>query len=117
MHIIFLAAKYHLQFPCNVVLDTVSKCPFSFSVNLGNKAKLQRGMITMPLLVTNCGFQGTCGRVRCCDEGANYGWSFKSHIFSQESQNITVNVRVHRSVRRNKFMINHPLHTEKKKKQ
>jgi hypothetical protein len=36
-----------------------------------------------------------------------------SHIFSQASQNVTVKVRVHCSVRRNKFMVNNPLHVEK----
>jgi hypothetical protein len=41
--------------------------------------------------------------------------SFSSHIFSQASQNVTVKVRVHCSVRRNKFTVNNPLHIEKKK--
>jgi hypothetical protein len=40
--------------------------------------------------------------------------SFSSHIFSQASQYITVNVRVDRSVRRNKFRVNNPLHVGKK---
>jgi hypothetical protein len=43
-------------------------------------------------------------------------WSFLSHIFSQPAQNITVNVRVDCSVRRNNFMVNNPLHEKKKKK-
>jgi hypothetical protein len=34
--------------------------------------------------------------------------AFSSHIFSQASQNITVEVRVDRSVRRNKFTVNIP---------
>jgi hypothetical protein len=38
---------------------------------------------------------------------------FLSHIFSQASQNITVKVRVDCSVRRNKFMVDNPLHTKK----
>jgi hypothetical protein len=38
---------------------------------------------------------------------------FSSHIFSQASQNFTVKVRVDRNVRRNKFMVNNPLHIEK----
>jgi hypothetical protein len=40
--------------------------------------------------------------------------SFLSHIFSQGSQNVTVKVRVDRSVRRNKFTVNNLLHVEKK---
>jgi hypothetical protein len=42
---------------------------------------------------------------------------FSSHIFSQASQNITVlvNVRVDRSVRKNKFTVNNPIHAKKKK--
>jgi hypothetical protein len=40
--------------------------------------------------------------------------SFSSHIFSEASQNVTVKVRVDRSVRRNKFAVNKPLHVEKK---
>jgi hypothetical protein len=35
---------------------------------------------------------------------------FSSHIFSQASGNITVKVRVDRIIRRNKFMVNNPLH-------
>jgi hypothetical protein len=40
-------------------------------------------------------------------------WSLSSHISSQATQNITVKVRVDRSVRRNKFTMNNPLHIEK----
>jgi hypothetical protein len=40
--------------------------------------------------------------------------SFSLHIFSQECQNVTVEVRVDRSVKRNKFVVNNPLHVEKK---
>jgi hypothetical protein len=39
--------------------------------------------------------------------------SFSSHIFSQASQNFTVKVRVDRSVRRNKFTVNNPVHIKK----
>jgi hypothetical protein len=41
-------------------------------------------------------------------------WFFSSHIFSQASQNVTVRVkvRVDRSVRRNKFTVNNPIHVE-----
>jgi hypothetical protein len=39
--------------------------------------------------------------------------SFSLQIFSQASQNITVKVTVDRSVRRNKFMVNNPLHIKK----
>jgi hypothetical protein len=41
--------------------------------------------------------------------------AFSSHIFSQGSQNITVKVRVDRSVRSNKFTLNNPLHEKNKK--
>jgi hypothetical protein len=40
--------------------------------------------------------------------------SFSSHIFSQAPQNVTVKVRVDCSVRRNKYMVNNPLHVKKK---
>jgi hypothetical protein len=40
--------------------------------------------------------------------------SFMSHIFSQASQNATVKSTVGRSVRRNIFMVNNPLHVKKK---
>jgi hypothetical protein len=39
--------------------------------------------------------------------------SFSLHILSQASQNTTVKVTVDRSVRRNKFTLNNPLHIEK----
>jgi hypothetical protein len=39
--------------------------------------------------------------------------SFSSHIFSQASHNVTVEVRVNHSVRRNKFMVNNPRHVKK----
>jgi hypothetical protein len=39
--------------------------------------------------------------------------SFSSHIFTQVSQNITVKVWDDRSVRRNKFTVNNPLHLSK----
>jgi hypothetical protein len=42
-------------------------------------------------------------------------WSFSSHIFTQESQNSTVKVRVDCNVRRNKFTVNNPLHVKKRK--
>jgi hypothetical protein len=65
-----------------------------------------------------CGFQGCVGRrVVVMKEPivvVPKFWSFSSHIFSQASQNVTVKVRVDHSVRRNKFMVNTPLHTEKK---
>jgi hypothetical protein len=62
-----------------------------------------------------CGLQGSVGGcVVVMKEpvvvAPNF-WS-SSHIFSQASQNITVKVRVDRSVRRNKFMVNNPLHPE-----
>jgi hypothetical protein len=62
------------------------------------------------------GFQGRVGGHVIMKEPAvvapNFR-SFSSHIFSQASQNVTVKVRVDRSVRRNKFMVNNPLHVEK----
>jgi hypothetical protein len=45
---------------------------------------------------------------------APQSWSFLLHILSQASQNVTVMVRVDRSVKRNKFSVNNPLHVEKK---
>jgi hypothetical protein len=39
--------------------------------------------------------------------------SFPSQIFSRASQNVTVKVRVDHHFRRNKFMVNNPLHVEK----
>jgi hypothetical protein len=42
--------------------------------------------------------------------------SFSAHIFSQASQDITVKVVVDRSVRRNNFTVNKPLHVKKKTK-
>jgi hypothetical protein len=67
-----------------------------------------------------CGFQGHVGRhVVVMKEPvvvAPKFQSFSSHIFSQVSQNIMarVQVRVDRSVRRNKFMVNNPLNIKKK---
>jgi hypothetical protein len=64
-------------------------------------------------------FSELCEWARCRDEEAGCGCAkvpvFSSHIFSQASQNVTVKVRVDRSVRRNKFMVNNPLHVKKKK--
>jgi hypothetical protein len=72
----------------------------------------------MLLLVTNSGFQGHVGgRVVVMKEPvvvAPKFWSTSSHIFPQASQNVTVKVQVDRSVRRNKFMVNSPLHVGKK---
>jgi hypothetical protein len=63
-------------------------------------------------------FSGTCWRARCRDDGASCGCAkvpvVSSHIFSQASRNVTVKVRVDRSVRRNKFTVNNPLHVEEK---
>jgi hypothetical protein len=71
----------------------------------------------MLLLVTDSGFQGHVdGCVVMMNEPvvvAPKFQSFLSHIFSEASQNITVKVRVDRSVRRNKFTVNNPLHVEK----
>jgi hypothetical protein len=39
--------------------------------------------------------------------------SFSPNIFSQAYQNATVKDRVYRGVKRNKFMVNNPLHVEK----
>jgi hypothetical protein len=61
------------------------------------------------------GFQGRVGRHVMKKEPvvvAPKFWLFSSHIFSQASQNITVKVRVDRSVTRNKFTVNNPIHVE-----
>jgi hypothetical protein len=64
-----------------------------------------------------CGFQGCVGgRVVVMKEPVVVVPKFRSfspHIFSQASQNITVKVRVHHSVRGNKFTVNNPLPVEK----
>jgi hypothetical protein len=64
-----------------------------------------------------CRFQGCVGRyVIVMKEPvvvAPKFRSFSSHIFPQASQNVTVKVRVYRSVTRNKYMMNNPLHVEK----
>jgi hypothetical protein len=62
-----------------------------------------------------CGFQGRVGWHVVMKEPvvvAPKCQSFSLHIFSQESQKFTVIVRVDRSVRRNKFTVNNPLHVE-----
>jgi hypothetical protein len=65
-----------------------------------------------------CGFQGRVGgRVVMIKEPvvvAPKFPSFSSHIFSQASWNISGKVRLDCSVRRNKFMVNNPLHVGKK---
>jgi hypothetical protein len=40
-------------------------------------------------------------------------WFFSLHIFSQVSQNVTAEVRVDHSFRKNRFMVNSPLHVKK----
>jgi hypothetical protein len=64
-----------------------------------------------------CGFQGRVGeRAVVMKESVVVApklRSFSSHIFSQAPQNFTVKIRVDRSVRRNKFTVNNPLHVEK----
>jgi hypothetical protein len=64
-----------------------------------------------------CGFQGRVGgRVVVMKEPVVVAPKFRSlssHIFSQASQNVTAEVRVDRSVGRNKFTVNNPLHIEK----
>jgi hypothetical protein len=65
-----------------------------------------------------CGFQGRVGgRIVVMKEPIVVAPKFRpfsSHIFFQASQNVTVKVRDDRSVRRNKFTVNNPLHVEKK---
>jgi hypothetical protein len=65
-----------------------------------------------------CCFQGrVSGRVFVMNEQvvvAPKFRSFSSHTFSEAPQNVTVKVRVDRSVRRNKSTVNSPLHVEKK---
>jgi hypothetical protein len=64
-----------------------------------------------------CGFQGRVGgRVVAMKELVVFAPKFRSlssHIFFQASRNVTVKVRVDSNVRRNKFMVNNPLHVEK----
>jgi hypothetical protein len=63
-----------------------------------------------------CGFQGSVGGCVVMKEPvlvAPKFWYFSLHIFSQESQNVTVCVRVDHSVRRSKFTVNNRLHVEK----
>jgi hypothetical protein len=65
-------------------------------------------MITMLLLVTDCGFQGHVGGHGVVMEPVVVAPKFQSfslHIFSQTFQNVTVKVRVDRSVRRKKFTV------------
>jgi hypothetical protein len=62
-----------------------------------------------------CGFQGRVGRhVVMSQEPVvvtpNFQY-FSSYIFEKASQKVTVKVRVDRKVRRNRFMVNSPLHT------
>jgi hypothetical protein len=102
---------------------------FNFIFNLGNKAKSQGLNLVSREDGNNnhvashklCGFQGCMGGLILIKEPAVVEpkfRSFLSHIFSQASQNVTVQVKVrfHRSVRRNKFMVKNPLHGKKKKK-
>jgi hypothetical protein len=64
-----------------------------------------------------CGFQGHVdGHVFMMKEPVVVVPKFpssSSHIFSRVSQNVTVEIRVDRSVRRNKFMVSNPFHVEK----
>jgi hypothetical protein len=68
-----------------------------------------------------CCFQGCVGEhVVIMKEPAAVVPKFRSllsHIFSQASQNVTVKVTVDRSVGRNKFKMNNPLHIEKNDEQ
>jgi hypothetical protein len=67
----------------------------------------------MLLLVTNSVvFKDVCRDEEAVVVGPKF-WSLSSHIFSQVTQNFTVNVRIDRSVRRNKFTVNNPLRVEK----
>jgi hypothetical protein len=62
------------------------------------------------------GFQGCVGGCVVAMESVMVSpkfLSFSSHIFSQGSQNVTVKDRFDRSVRRNKFTVNNPLHVKK----
>jgi hypothetical protein len=63
-----------------------------------------------------CGFQGRVGGcVVMMKEPVLVAPKFQSFSSSEASQNVTVKVRVDRSVKRNKFMVNNPLHVGKKK--
>jgi hypothetical protein len=107
--------------------NTVSKCcPLSFIFNLGNKSKSQEDNWRVGRMGNNnhvfhshklCGFQGCVGGcVVMMKELVVFVpkfRSFSSHVFSEVSQNVTVRIGVDCSVRRNKFMVNSPLHVEK----
>jgi hypothetical protein len=67
----------------------------------------------MLLLVTNCGFQGRVVMIKEPVVVIPKFQSFSSHIFYEASQNVTVKVRIDRSVRRKKFAENNPLHVKK----
>jgi hypothetical protein len=63
-----------------------------------------------------CGFQGRVGGLVMKEPvvvAPKFG-PFSLHIFSKSPQNVTVKVRVDRSVRRNIFTVNNSLHFEKK---
>jgi hypothetical protein len=66
-----------------------------------------------------CGFQEHVdGRIVMMKEPVVVAPKFQSfllHAFSQASQNVTVEVRVDRNVRRNKFTVNNLLNVKKKK--
>jgi hypothetical protein len=63
-----------------------------------------------------CGFQQRVGGCVVAMEPVVVAQNFPtflSHVSSQASQNVTVTVRVDRSVTSNKFKVNNPLHIEK----
>jgi hypothetical protein len=65
-------------------------------------------MVIMLLLVTDCGFQGRVGGHVVVMEPvvvASKFQSFPLHICSQTFENVTVKVRVDRSVRRKKCTV------------
>jgi hypothetical protein len=126
MEAIFLtAAKYCLWFSLDV-RHCFQMSSLQFHFQFGKWSKITGGQVRRVGRMWNdnhvvshklCGFQGRVGRrVVTMKEpvmAAPKFQSFSSHIFSHASQNVTVKVRVDRSVRRNKFMVNSPLHAEK----
>jgi hypothetical protein len=128
MKVIFLnAVEYRLQFPLDV-RHCFKTSSLQFHFQCGKQSEITGGEVQRVGRMGNdnhvvvshklCGFQGRVGGlVVVMKESvvvASKFWSFSPHIFTQASQNVTVKVRVGHSVRRNKFMVNNPLHIEKK---
>jgi hypothetical protein len=94
------------------------KMSLQFHFEFGKQSEISRGKVWRVQRMGNekrvivshklCGFQGRVGGRIVMEPVvvAPKFPSFLSHIFFHVSQNITVKVRVNRSVRRNKFRVN-----------